>query len=72
MSDDSNLRQLEKLANKLLEEGTDAEEIYGCFKQAYDLGKAMGRVEASDEAIERASANFARIGKRMEELSRHE
>lgn len=65
MSDASNLRLLEKLANKLIEDGTDAEEICGCLKQAYELGKTMGGIEATDAVIER-------IGVRMEELSRHE
>lgn len=72
MTDASNFRLLEKLATKLVEDGTDAEEIFGCFKQAYELGKTMGRIEAGDEAIERIAATMARVGNQMEELSRHE
>lgn len=71
-TDDQNHRLFEKLARKLVEDGSDAEEIFDCFKQVYELGKTMGRIDASDEAIERASANFARIGKHLGELSRHE
>lgn len=72
MTDETNLRLLEKLANKLVDDGTDAEEIFNCFKQAYDLGKTMGHIEGSDAATERICASLSRIGSRMEELSRHE
>lgn len=71
-TDDQNHRLFEKLANKLVEDGTDAEEIFDCFKQVYELGKTMGHIEGSDAATERISASIARIGNRMEELCRHE
>jgi hypothetical protein len=72
MTDAENFRLLEKLATKLIEDGTDAEEIFDCFRRAYELGKTMGHIEGSDAAAERISARLSRIGNRMEELSRHE
>jgi hypothetical protein len=66
MTDETNLRLLEKLANKLVDVGTDAEEIFNCFKQAYALGKTMGHIEGSDAATERICASLSRIGSRME------
>lgn len=71
-TDDQNHRLFEKLANRLVKDGTDADEILECFKDVYELGKTMGRIEASDDAIEQASANFARIGNQLGDLSRHE
>jgi len=72
-TDDQNHRLFEKLARKLFEDGTDAEEIFDCFKQVYELGKTMGGAESDDRAIERASANLARISRQLVgDFSRHD
>lgn len=72
-TDAQNHRLFEKLARKLVEDGTDAEEIFDCFKDIYELGKTMGGAESDDRAIERSSASFARISRQLVgDFGRHE
>jgi len=45
IDDGQNLRNLRKLADRLVADECEADEIYECLESAYHLGKAEGRLE---------------------------
>lgn len=51
LNDERNLRNLEKLAVVLVRDGCTSLEIFECLQSAYELGKAEGRLEETNERV---------------------
>lgn len=51
LSDERNLRNLEKLAVVLVRDGCTSLEVFECLESAYHLGKAEGRLEVTNDQL---------------------
>lgn len=51
LNDEGNLRCLAKLAKALVREGSDSSEIFECLQNAYELGKSEGRLEETNDQL---------------------